>query len=100
MVFTVFSAFGRQQSGCFLFNNFFDKETIMSMRNQTLLAVLLCGVFGVAAADSGQNSYMGDSSNTQIVRTNKSDRLPFGAGQAGLSFNAGNGFSTTINCRN
>ena len=72
----------------------------MSMRNQTLLAVLLCCVFGVAAADSGQNSYMGDSSNTQIVRTNKSDRLPFGAGQAGLSFNAGNGFSTTINCRN
>ena len=67
------------------------------MRNQTLLAVLLCGVFGVAAADSGQNYDMGDSSNTQIVRTNKSDRLPFGAGQAGLSFNAGNGFSTTIN---
>ena len=67
------------------------------MRNQTLLAVLLCGVFGVAAADSGHNPYMGDSSNTQIVRTNKSDRLPFGAGQAGLSFNAGNGFSTTIN---
>ena len=37
----------------------------MSMRNQTLLAVLLCGVFGVAAADSGQNSYMGDSSTTR-----------------------------------
>ena len=69
----------------------------MSIRKQTLLAVLLCGVFGVAAADSGQNYDMGGSSNTQTVRTNKSDRLPFGAGQAGLSFNAGNGFSTTIN---
>lgn len=69
----------------------------MSTRKQTLLAALLCGVFGVAAADSGHNPNMGGSSNTQTVRTNKSDRLPFGAGQAGLSFNAGNGFSTTIN---
>lgn len=69
----------------------------MSMRKQTLLAAVLCGVFGVAVADSGHNPYMGDSSNTQTVQTNKSDRLPFGAGQAGLSFNAGNGFSTTIN---
>lgn len=69
----------------------------MSIRNKTLLAVLLCGVFGVAAADSGQNDNMGGTSNPQAVRTNKSDRLPFGDGQAGLSFNAGNGFSTTIN---
>ena len=69
----------------------------MSIRNKTLLAVLLCGVFGVAVADSGHNPKMGGSSNTQTVWTNKSDRLPFGAGQAGLSFNAGNGFSTTIN---
>ena len=69
----------------------------MSIRNKTLLAVLLCGVFGVAAADSGQNDNMGGTSNLHAVRTNKSDRLPFGDGQAGLSFNAGNGFSTTIN---
>lgn len=69
----------------------------MSIRNKTLLAVLLCGVFGVAVADSGQNDGMGGTSNRQAVRTNKSDRLPFGDGQAGLSFNAGNGFSTTIN---
>ena len=69
----------------------------MSMRKQTLLAAVLCGVFGVAVADSGQNDGMGGTSNRQAVRTNKSDRLPFGAGQAGLSFNAGNGFSTTIN---
>ena len=67
------------------------------MRKQTLLAAVLCGVFGVAVADSGQNDGMGGTSNRQAVRTNKSDRLPFGAGQAGLSFNAGNGFSTTIN---
>ncbi|MCL9787470.1 hypothetical protein J4530_04545 [Neisseria subflava] len=69
----------------------------MSMRKQTLLAAVLCGVFGVAVADSGQNDGMGGTSNSQAVRTNKSDRLPFGDGQAGLSFNAGNGFSTTIN---
>ncbi len=67
------------------------------MRKQTLLAAVLCGVFGVAVADSGQNDGMGGTSNRQAVQTNKSDRLPFGAGQAGLSFNAGNGFSTTIN---
>ena len=67
------------------------------MRKQTLLAAVLCGVFGVAVADSGQNDGMGGTSNQQAVQTNKSDRLPFGAGQAGLSFNAGNGFSTTIN---
>ena len=67
------------------------------MRKQTLLAAVLCGVFGVAVADSGQNDGMGGTSNRQAVWTNKSDRLPFGAGQAGLSFNAGNGFSTTIN---
>ena len=69
----------------------------MSMRKQTLLAAVLCGVFGVAVADSGQNDGMGGTSNPQAVRTNKSDRLPFGDGQTGLSFNAGNGFSTTIN---
>ena len=67
------------------------------MRKQTLLAAVLCGVFGVAVADSGQNDGMGGTSNRQAVQTNKSDRLPFGDGQAGLSFNAGNGFSTTIN---
>ena len=67
----------------------------MSIRNKTLLAVLLCGVFGVAAADPEG----GASNNGKTVRTGPSDAKPFGAGKAGLSFSLNNGgsWSKSIN---
>ncbi|MBH5329233.1 hypothetical protein H9Q10_06065 [Eikenella sp. S3360] len=68
----------------------------MSMRNQTLLAVLLCGVFGVAVAAPGIREY-GGSSELDNVDPGMSEALPFGAGEAGLRFTSGNHWSTSIN---
>lgn len=68
----------------------------MSMHHKTLLAAVLCGAFGVAVA-----APTGGSSQSNVVDTEKpSDALPFGAGKAGLRFNTGNGWSTTINLEN
>jgi len=66
------------------------------MRNQTLLAVLLCGVFGVAVAAPGIREY-GGSSELDNVDPGMSEALPFGAGEAGLRFTSGNHWSTSIN---
>ena len=67
----------------------------MFIRNKTLLAVLLCGIFGVAAAAPKG----GASNNGNTVRTGLSDEKPFGAGKAGLSFSINNGgsWSKSIN---
>lgn len=67
----------------------------MFIRNKTLLAVLLCGIFGVAAAAPKG----GASNNGNTVRTGSSDAKPFGAGKAGLSFSINNGgsWSKSIN---
>lgn len=67
----------------------------MFIRNKTLLAVLLCGIFGVAAAAPKG----GASNNGNTVRTGSSDEKPFGAGKAGLSFSINNGgsWSKSIN---
>ena len=67
----------------------------MFIRNKTLLAVLLCGIFGVAAAAPEG----GASNNGKTVRTGSSDAKPFGAGKAGLSFSINNGgsWSKSIN---
>lgn len=75
----------------------------MSIRNKTLLAVLLCGVFGVAAAapagGSSQRKSQDPNSDPTTVRPGTSDKQPFGAGKAGLAFstNGGNSWSTSIN---
>ena len=67
----------------------------MSMRNKTLLAILLCGVFGVAAA--APDGKYGSSSNLQNVEAGLSEPLPFGAGKAGLRFISDGHWSTSIN---
>ena len=67
----------------------------MSIRNKTLLAVLLCGVFGVAAA--APDGKYGSSSNLQNVEAGLSEPLPFGAGKAGLRFISDGHWSTSIN---
>ena len=67
----------------------------MSIRNKTLLAILLCGVFGVAAA--APDGKYGSSSNLQNVEAGLSEPLPFGAGKAGLRFISDGHWSTSIN---
>ena len=67
----------------------------MSIRKQTLLAALLCGVFGVAAA--APDGKYGSSSNLQNVEAGLSEPLPFGAGKAGLRFISDGHWSTSIN---
>ena len=75
----------------------------MSIRNKTLLAVLLCGVFGVAAAapagGSSQRKRQDPNSDPTTVRPGTSDKQPFGAGKAGLAFSINNGgsWSKSIN---
>ena len=70
----------------------------MSIRKQTLLAVLICGVFGVAAAaPSGE---YGGSSDLSRVQPGKSDPLPFGAGKAGVRFINDGQWSNSINLEN
>lgn len=75
----------------------------MSIRNKTLLAVLLCGVFGVAAAapagGSSQRKSQDPNSDPTTVRPGTSDKQPFGAGKAGLAFSINNGgsWSKSIN---
>lgn len=75
----------------------------MFIRNKTLLAVLLCGVFGVAAAapagGSSQRKSQDPNSDPTTVRPGTSDKQPFGAGKAGLAFSINNGgsWSKSIN---
>ena len=75
----------------------------MFIRNKTLLAVLLCGVFGVAAAapagGSSQRKIQNPNSDPTTVRPGTSDKQPFGAGKAGLAFSINNGgsWSKSIN---
>ena len=70
----------------------------MSIRKQTLLAALLCGVFGVAAA--APDGKYGSSSNLQNVEAGLSEPLPFGAGKAGLRFISDGHWSASINLQN
>lgn len=70
----------------------------MSIRKQTLLAVLLCGVFSVAAAAPGKE--YGGSSDINRVQPGKSDPLPFGAGKAGVRFINDGQWSNSINLEN
>lgn len=67
----------------------------MSVYRKTLLAAVLYGAFGVAVAAPA-----GESSNGNTVEPGTSSALPFGAGKAGLRFNSGNGWSTSINLEN
>ena len=71
----------------------------MSIFKQTLLATVLCGVFGVAAAKPGINDY-GGSSELKNVAPGQSDAIPFGAGKAGLRFVNGGNWSASINLEN
>lgn len=72
----------------------------MSMYHKTVLAAVLCGAFGIAAAKPVDG--MGDSSNQNAVDFGTSDALPFGAGKAGLAFSNDNGknWSNFINLEN
>ena len=67
----------------------------MSMRKQTLLAAVLCGVFGVAVAAPD-----GGSSELKNVEPGQSGAIPFGAGKAGLRFVNGGNWSASINLQN
>ena len=75
----------------------------MSIRKQTLLAVLICGVVGMAAAeelrDPGFTDH-GGSSDRSRVQPGKSDPLPFGAGKAGVRFINDGQWSNSINLEN
>ena len=71
----------------------------MSIFKQTLLAAVLCGAFGVAAA-APDDTYYGNSSNRDNVRPGQSDAIPFGAGKAGLRFVNGGNWSASINLEN
>ena len=71
----------------------------MSIFKQTLLAAVLCGAFGVAAA-APDDTYYGNSSNRDNVRPSQSDAIPFGAGKAGLRFVNGGNWSASINLQN
>lgn len=71
----------------------------MSIFKQTLLAAVLCGAFGVAAAEPGINDY-GGSSELKNVEPGQSDAIPFGAGKAGLRFVNGGNWSASINLQN
>ena len=62
------------------------------------MAVLLCGVFGVAAAAPGEE--YGGSSDLSRVQPGKSDPLPFGAGKAGVRFINDGQWSNSINLEN
>ena len=66
--------------------------------SKLLLVVLLAGSFGVA--DAGEIE--GNSSNTDFVRADKSDALPFGGGAPGLRFSTdgGKSYSNSINLEN
>ncbi|HFC8456809.1 TPA: Slam-dependent surface lipoprotein [Neisseria subflava] len=67
----------------------------MSIFKQTLLAAVLCGVFGVAVAAPD-----GGSSELKNVKPGQSDAIPFGAGKAGLRFVNGGNWSVSINLQN
>ena len=67
----------------------------MSIFKQTLLAAVLCGVFGVAVAAPD-----GGSSELKNVKPGQSDAIPFGAGKAGLRFVNGGNWSASINLQN
>ena len=71
----------------------------MSIFKQTLLAAVLCGAFGVAAAEPGIKDY-GGSSELKNVEPGQSDAIPFGAGKAGLRFVNGGNWSASINLQN
>ena len=71
----------------------------MSIFKQTLLAAVLCGAFGVAAAEPGIKDY-GSSSELKNVEPGQSDAIPFGAGKAGLRFVNGGNWSASINLQN
>jgi len=71
----------------------------MSIFKQTLLAAVLCGAFGVAAAEPGIREY-GGSSELKNVEPGQSDAIPFGAGKAGLRFVNGGNWSASINLQN
>lgn len=71
----------------------------MSIFKQTLLTVVLCGAFGVAAA-APDDTYYGNSSNRDNVRPSQSDAIPFDAGKAGLRFVNGGNWSASINLQN
>ena len=67
----------------------------MSIFKQTLLAAVLCGVFGVAVAAPD-----GGSSELKNVEPGQSGAIPFGAGKAGLRFVNGGNWSASINLQN
>ena len=67
----------------------------MSIFKQTLLAAVLCGVFGVAVA-----APYGGSSELKNVEPGQSGVIPFGAGKAGLRFVNGGNWSASINLQN
>ena len=71
----------------------------MSIFKQTLLTAVLCGAFGVAAAEPGIKDY-GGSSELKNVERGQSDAFPFGAGKAGLRFVNGGNWSASINLQN
>ena len=71
----------------------------MSIFKQTLLAAVLCGAFGVAAAEPGIKDY-GGSSELKNVEPGQSDAIPFGAGKAGLRCVNGGNWSASINLQN
>ena len=71
----------------------------MSIFKKTLLAAVLCGVFGVAAAEPGIKDY-GGSSELKNVEPGQSGVIPFGAGKAGLRFVNGGNWSASINLQN
>ena len=71
----------------------------MSIFKQTLLTAVLCGAFGVAAAEPGIKDY-GGSSELKNVEPGQSDAIPFGAGKAGLRFVNGGNWSASINLQN
>ena len=75
----------------------------MSIRKQTLLAVLICGVVGMAAAEELRGPGFtdhGGSSDRSRVQPGKSDPLPFGAGKAGVRFINDGQWSNSINLEN
>lgn len=67
----------------------------MSIFKQTLLAAVLCGVFGVAVA-----APYGGSSELKNVEPGQSGVIPFGTGKAGLRFVNGGNWSASINLQN
>ena len=71
----------------------------MSIFKKPLLAAVLCGVFGVAAAEPGIKDY-GGSSELKNVEPGQSGVIPFGAGKAGLRFVNGGNWSASINLQN